>query len=203
VELLHPVEQAFPDDPRIDALVAAAATHRDVARARAIAEVDSAAYGRLMIALLELFQEAPDVSPGEDTPCLGDFAQARLLALHRRVRKAAGRARGLDVGALHRLRIAIKRLRYAMEFFAPIYPARLVRRDVRRLTRLQDDLGMINDIANAGPRLALCANDHASLREAVAAVGGWYGPRYQAIMGRLPGDMQAVATHRFAWERHR
>lgn len=199
-ELLRPVADNFPDDPHLERLVAAAATRRLHAYEQAVAELGQAAYGRLMIDLLDLFHQPGTAARGGALP-ISEFAEDRLLTLNRRLRKAAKRATGLDISALHRLRIAVKRLRYALEFFAPIYPSKSVKRDLRKLTRLQDDLGQINDVANAGPRLALCANEHRALHEAVAKVGAWYGPHYQVLMSRLPDDMEMAVKHRFVWER--
>ena len=65
-------------------------------------------------------------------------------------RRLARRARKLaaaDAPARHRLRIAAKRMRYATEFFASLYPAHQVRPSVRALTSLQDTLGLLNDTA--------------------------------------------------------
>lgn len=196
-EFLSPVADAFPEDAQLGRLVASAAAHRAHAYEHAVAELRRAPYGRLMIDLLDLFHRPATASA---VP-ISEFAEDRLLALNRRLRKAAKRAHDLDISALHRLRIAVKRLRYALEFFAPIYPAKTVKRDLRKLTRLQDDLGLINDVANAGPRLALCANEHPALHDAVAKVGAWYGPRYQALMSRLPDDMETVVKRHFVWER--
>ena len=196
-EFLSPVADALPEDPQLDRLVASAAAHRAHAYEHAVAELRRAPYGRLMIDLLDLFHWPATASA---VP-ISEFAENRLLALNRRLRKAAKRAHDLDISALHRLRIAVKRLRYALEFFAPIYPTKTVRRDLRKLIRLQDDLGLINDVANAGPRLALCANEHPALHEAVAKVGAWYGPRYQVLMSRLPDDMETVVKNHFVWER--
>jgi inorganic triphosphatase YgiF len=203
-EMLHPVQEAFPDDPRVERLIASAAAQGKAARAAVRATLADPGYGRLMIEVLALLHRPP--RPSVDSaaePSLGEFAAAQLARLHRRVRKAAKRAATLDIGALHRLRIAIKRLRYGLEFFAPIYPPKTVKREVQHLTRLQDDLGVLNDIANAGPRLMLCADDDATLREAVALAGGWYGPRYRELMTRLPEDIAAVTGHRFIWEESR
>jgi CHAD domain-containing protein len=61
----------------------------------------------------------------------------------RRARKLAA----ADAPARHRLRIAAKRMRYATEFFASLYPPRHVRPFVRALSSLQDTLGHLNDAA--------------------------------------------------------
>ena len=55
---------------------------------------------------------------------------------------------------LHGLRIQCKRLRYAAEFFAPLFPGRDTRRFVRRLGVLQERLGHLNDGAVAGTLMA-------------------------------------------------
>src|SRR5262249_8555502 len=46
----------------------------------------------------------------------------------------------------HRLRIAAKKLRYTVELFASLFDQDYRRRFVKRLKRLQDDLGYANDI---------------------------------------------------------
>eukprot|EP01035_Chromulina_nebulosa_P055109 gene55109-75519_t len=62
---------------------------------------------------------------------------------------------GDDIGdlptpALHALRLRGKRMRYACEFFAPLFPDHGARRWTRRLADLQDALGHLNDAAVAG-----------------------------------------------------
>ena len=49
----------------------------------------------------------------------------------------------------HRLRIALKTLRYASEFFATQFPGAATRRHVKAARRLQNDFGRLNDAAVA------------------------------------------------------
>jgi len=49
---------------------------------------------------------------------------------------------------LHHLRIRCKKLRYTLEFFAPLYPRREIKRLTKSLKRLQDHLGDHNDVVN-------------------------------------------------------
>ncbi|HEX4555541.1 MAG TPA: CHAD domain-containing protein [Xanthobacteraceae bacterium] len=72
----------------------------------------------------------------------------------RRVRKAGKKAKrlaDLDPRQRHKVRIAIKKLRYAGDFFESLFPrrkaAKRLRRFERRLENLQDRLGALNDIA--------------------------------------------------------
>jgi CHAD domain-containing protein len=74
----------------------------------------------------------------------------RMLA-HRR-RQVCKSAKGLETlsdHGRHELRISLKKLRYAAEFFAPFFEPEPVRRFVSRLSRMQDVLGALNDVAVA------------------------------------------------------
>jgi len=51
----------------------------------------------------------------------------------------------LPPDALHELRKDAKRLRYAAEFFAPLFPVKPTRRFLERLVDLQEALGAVND----------------------------------------------------------
>jgi CHAD domain-containing protein len=84
-------------------------------------------------------------SPHADTT-LSELAPERLERLHR---TAVANPDADTQKRRHKLRIRIKRLRYACEFFAPCFASAVVERYVRRLARLQDLLGELNDIAVA------------------------------------------------------
>jgi len=80
---------------------------------------------------------------------------ARALAermLTHRWRQACKNAKNLrnlsDVGR-HELRISLKKLRYTAEFFAPFFERERVQKFVSRLSRMQDVLGALNDVAVA------------------------------------------------------
>jgi CHAD domain-containing protein len=69
-----------------------------------------------------------------------------------RLAHAKKRARDLDELAddeRHKLRIALKKLRYTAEFFAPLYPKKPVKRWLKCLGEMQDILGGLNDVATA------------------------------------------------------
>lgn len=46
---------------------------------------------------------------------------------------------------LHALRLLVKKLRYAVDFFGPLFPSKRQRRFARRVRRLQERLGAFND----------------------------------------------------------
>ena len=82
------------------------------------------------------------------TPAAADFAKSRILAARRALKEGIKRARACrkpDCAALHRVRIAGKRLRYLLEFFSPIFNQG-PRKTIAWLTAAQDELGQLNDI---------------------------------------------------------
>ncbi len=113
-----------------------------------------------------------------------EYARQTLARRYRQVRKRGRGLTGLDAEALHRLRIAVKKLRYTAQFFAPLYSARRAAAMRRALEALQDALGAINDCATAARLVAeACAGVRAArLREA------------QALFERA--NERALAAHR-------
>jgi CHAD domain-containing protein len=102
----------------------------------------------------------------------------------RRVRKAGRRVRpSSPAAAYHRLRRRCKQLRYALEFFADVYPD-AGRPLVRRLIAVQDILGRHQDAEVATERLRHLAREHgAELGPATAFAMGEIAERYRHEMG--------------------
>ena len=104
-----------------------------------------------------------------------EFATPLLEDDHRRVLKRGEDFARLAAEERHALRIRIKELRYAQDFFARLYPAAPVKLYLGALAKLQDDLGAMNDIAVTRRLL-----DEARLTTVSAArqvIDGWYGCR--------------------------
>jgi inorganic triphosphatase YgiF len=103
------------------------------------------------------------------------FAREVLARAQRRVRKRGRHFSRLTAQELHRLRIAVKKLRYAAEFFSPLYDASRAGAYAVALARLQDVLGAWND-AEAVKQLVLLACRgvrHPRLAEARGMMLGW------------------------------
>ncbi len=94
-----------------------------------------------------------------------------LTAYHRRTCKLGRKLRELDPEGLHRLRIRIKKLRYAIEFFATLWSSRANRRYVAALKDLQKTLGRLHDSATA-PELMSRLNSDATTA-GLAALDRW------------------------------
>jgi inorganic triphosphatase YgiF len=78
---------------------------------------------------------------------LGAFAANVLQQRAATLKKRSRGLHELDAAGRHRLRIAAKKLRYAAEFFAALYPRRRVRLYVQSLSAMQEVLGGLNDAA--------------------------------------------------------
>ena len=104
-----------------------------------------------------------------------DFATPLLERSHRRVVKRGEIFATLSVEQRHALRIRIKELRYALDFFASLYPVPAVKTTLSALSGVQDNLGVMNDIA-----VAQCLLDEVGLKPLAPArqlIDGWYGCR--------------------------
>src|SRR5690606_7149411 len=98
----------------------------------------------------------------------------------KRVKKRGRAALSQNEGDLHRLRIALKKLRYTAEFFAPLHPKVQVRQHLRQIKDLQDHLGQLNDattVRSLTKGLVRRGGEYgqeAAVRTAAAALVNWY-----------------------------
>lgn len=195
-EIATPVMRALPDEPRLAALAGAITDRQYSARAAAVRHLQSIAHGRLVLQATALLHRPPLRRPVEQTfgltESVGDFAAVRLRRLRKKVRGLAAAAAVDDAPSLHRLRIGIKRLRYALEFFMPLATGKSLPRLLASLVQMQDELGQLNDLANAGLLLMNCAGDDPRLREAVSLVGGWHASRHKALLDKIPGQLKTL-----------
>lgn len=161
---------------------------RNVAYARADAALRS---DRLRRMLFEATAWAASLSVA-GRPALA-FAGHVLDRRWRRVRKGAAALDGDDVDAQHRLRIAVKKLRYAAEFFAALYDTRGRWRFIGGLKRLQTALGELNDgaVGSTVAREAL----QGSANSAAALYAG------ERIGRRSTGEARSLKQARKAWKR--
>ena len=93
--------------------------------------------------------DAPMTRAERDRP-ITEFAAGELERRWKKILKRGRKLRKLDPRRRHKLRIQVKKTRYAAEFFAGVFPSRKAKR--RRKTflgliePLQDCLGDLNDI---------------------------------------------------------
>lgn len=186
-EIVGPVVAALPDEPRLAALAGIVTDRRHGARLETAKALQSAHYGQMLLRLAALLHQETETDNEAQAPVtVSDFTAEQLQRLTRKVRKLARGADPGDPASLHALRIGIKRLRYALEFFAPLADGKNRRQAASQLADIQATLGQLNDLANAGRLLMDCAGDDLHLREAVTLVGGWHGPHHTWLQEQIP-----------------
>ena len=175
-----------------------AGTTRDDARAAMITGLDLAEQGRLLIDFTAALHALPANDPTAAVP-LRTFARQQLTRLCKKVRKRREQAVDRMPARLHALRIAVKRLRYAVEFFTPLMPEKAGRRYLRDLAKVQSALGFVNDVHVARAQLANWADDDRELLAAAAFVSGWQGPRQVKLARRALRDLEPLLQSKTPW----
>lgn len=198
-ELLAPVApEGLADEASFSALASTVRRAREEARAHACHNLDMATQGRLLLGLtadlhrltIDSLIQAAD---------LRTFARLRLDRLRKRTRRLAAAAETLEPTRLHALRIGFKQLRYAVEFFAPLFPARAVRRYLEAVVVVQDTLGFLQDVDAAQQRLAAWVAADARLAPAAAFVLGWHAARYARLRRRALRESTPLLSGRKPW----
>ena len=118
-----------------------------------------------------------DVSPetlGQLAQPAIDFAATVLQARQAKVQKRGRHFKSLTPERRHRLRLALKKLRYSVDFLLPLYGERkAAKKYARRLAALQQELGAYNDMATTAGLLAELGTDSTDGAIAAAAITGW------------------------------
>ena len=146
--------------------------HRDAARARMLAALDSARHAILVDALTAKLRAGTDTpaTPEGATPALHTatrLLRRRWKRLRRRAERLSARSPDADY---HAARIRAKRLRYATEFVAELY-GKPARRVLDTLARSQDELGRRQDATITIERLERLVAEQSLPPAAVFAMG--------------------------------
>lgn len=198
-ELLAPLQpDGLADDAAMAALLDTAQQARSAARTFAGAQLDMATQGRLLLGFTAALQRLP-ISSLAEAADLRAFARLRLSRLRKRVRRAAEAASSLEPRRLHALRIAFKQLRYAVEFFAPLFPERPTARYLDRVIEVQTALGFLQDVNIAQQRLEAWSRANPALAPAAAFVLGWHAPRYARLRRRVLAECAPLLHGRKPW----
>lgn len=157
-------------------LHAGALKRRRAARLHARAAVRAARLQQLLLRL-GAYCATPDfgASPDENGVVMlarpaTTLARAVLKRRYRKLLDLGSKLAEATTAERHRVRIAAKRLRYAIEFFGSLYPRKRVRALAKSLVRLQDALGRTNDAQVA---LALATEIAGDASTTTAALAGW------------------------------
>jgi len=144
-ETLPTLSAAFPAAAEIACLSHYARQRCAINRQAARSALKSVDYSRL---LLEFTAAVLELAEG-DGRRVDAFAPRCLDKRAKQVRQLAAEALAGDAATRHRLRVEYKRLRYALEFFAPLFPGECLRNYHLSASGLQEMLGRLNDLAVA------------------------------------------------------
>jgi triphosphatase len=160
-------------------------------RTEAAAAVDSTRYACLVIELMRWFEQSQWREGLDDERRdalrmpVSEFAAEALHERHRKLMKRGRHLPDLDPDTRHRARIAAKKLRYAMEFFATLYEKKTLQNYATTLTQLQDDLGWRNDLAVADGLLRDLAATAPDAAVGAAYARGFLASRMAEDYGKL------------------
>jgi CHAD domain-containing protein len=191
------VSTAMAGDRRIAAMLEAGEKRRTAAYAALAAYLASAEFQALELALVQLTALRPWAAVDEEAAAkLAEPAEAYATPMFGR-RLEHMLAPGADIAdlpveELHTIRKAGKKLRYATEFFTPLYGKRSTRRFIERLSILQEALGHLNDTASAAALMASLGGG-AERQFAAGAV--------QGFVAANQGDTRAAINR--AWAKFR
>ena len=151
-DLVRPVSDALPDRRELEQLVSAAERLRQAAFDDAKQAILSERHTESTLRLMRWFA----VRGWRDQPIsenaalllapIVDVAPNVIERCHRKARRRCKRFEELTPAARHKLRIALKKLRYTIEFLGSVFDEHKVQLFVKRLKSLQDCLGHGNDI---------------------------------------------------------
>jgi inorganic triphosphatase YgiF len=165
-----------------DGLGRAAEAERRRAHLAAVAAIRSPRYTSALLRLMRWFtarewraQPVSEQSARLMAP-IGEAAPGLIARRHRVLAKALANFAELDAEGRHRVRIAVKKLRYTIDLLESLFPKDEVARFVRFLKPLQDELGRANDVRVAGELAAELhrSGDGAVIDHAAGIVLGWH-----------------------------
>lgn len=181
-------------------LVRAAQRKGAEARRRARATLRSARIKTAPRRVLAWAKAAPWRSGADPHEDVAAFARRALRRLQDRLCEDADGADWRDAAQRHRVRVKVKRLRYGCECFAAAYQKRKVRPYLKRLRKLQQILGEMNDISVQRTLLQELARD-ARLRRPVAALRRMLVSRERELTGEAVRAWSGFESTKPFWRR--
>jgi CHAD domain-containing protein len=147
----------------------------------------------------------PRAENGQQTQ---DFATRRLRKLAKRFALSGQHLDSAEAAQLHALRIIAKKLRYSSEFFSALYDEEKAGAYLAALSRVQDVLGQINDVAVAYRLLdglaadaALVHAQQAAVLEAVTLSRGWIAHDLSGRLKALQKSLQNFNKQDVFWKK--
>lgn len=209
-EVLRPVAEALGDDDWMRDLQTVVRSRRRIAWSHVFEALEAERFRRLVLELAAVTYSRPwlDAAKGDAGDALlpaSTFAAGRLERRYSRAFKLGRRIDDLDAEERHELRIRLKKLRYACDFFQSLFGKREVKRFLRRLSALQDVLGEMNDAAVARALVREILAEHrdaegvGSIGYAAGVVVGWHAGHAPERSRQLARRWRRFAKLRRPW----
>ena len=134
------------------------------------------------------------------------FAKDNIERRVSQVSRFAARGGEHSVKELHEFRIKLKKLRYALDFFGSQFSKATVKRCLKRLARLQEILGEVNDVSVARVlihQILVDAKSEPNATELAYEAGlvlGWHSRRVADKRKRLKKLFSKIADSKSLWK---
>ncbi len=210
-EIATPVAANFSnDDAGFSALDRIGRIAQDEARSASRQAISSPRYARFILDLTSWLerrgwreQSLSETSAQLFGPVI-DLSDAVLDKRYRRVRKRGRTFEQLAPAERHQLRIDIKKLRYALDFFGSLYRAKDVEPFAKHLSRLQDALGYANDVEVAQHIVDFLTGrssegDETGMRRVGGLVIGWHTHAMTLFEREIGDDLDTFLVCRKFW----
>ena len=200
-ELLPPVAETGAGDTVLREIERAAGALRETAYAEARAAIGSSRFLNLMLSARLWLAEPPWSDEAGLKRKAREVAAELLDHRNRKARRVAKNAESLEEAEMHTLRLRLKKLRYAAEFFGSLFADRKVRAYGKAVSRPQQSLGYLNDVRTLPAlleQLALHVDADAGVK-ALGAVAGFHAGRVESLLVEARRDLGAFADARRFW----
>jgi CHAD domain-containing protein len=188
------IQQAIPGDERLERLLGAAARRQRDCRKELQAYLASPAFRMLGIELAwfaaaTFWRPLPAEAEAEQEPAapvtLAAFASQVVGRRWKKLIVSGKHITELDIPALHGIRLRAKRTRYAAEMFLPLHRGKAAEKFIRRLSRLQEALGVLNDGSVAATLMDQLGGSAGRNAYAAGLVSGFMAARAADIRPRI------------------
>ena len=146
--------------------------------------------------------DVPPENLGQLAEPTTNFAHRVLSAQHAKVLKRGKHFKSQTAPERHHLRLAVKKLRYVVEFLLPLYDlGKPARRYSQKLAELQEELGSFNDMATTASLLSGIGGECLEGANARAAIAGWQAHAMVGSEQRLRGAWSEFSKTKTPWSR--
>jgi len=192
-DTVAPLKEMFGEVPGYHKLCSAIDQRRKEARDGALKQLNTPRLTRLMLQLAFWAEDAGSGQELSERP-VTDLARAILHKRHSKIRKTMKHLCELSPEERHTCRIEIKKLRYAVDFFSSLFPAKRTQRLLPLLASMQDKLGALNDLNTAKDKLGnlVLEQKDADMAWAAGQMLGYHTGRAPKLLSQVLDDWSAV-----------